>query len=219
MKQNSLNALLLALSISVTVTLFWFTFDNADQQFSKLQSKMRELNWLNSQVDSEVLGLRLDRVSNYDQLSNFERELGRMSAASFADIQWSGQGHRGIHVDFDAVVSQLRQKVELTNDFKSDHAVVKNALAGFLHNIQVAMNRDDIDEQLKRQLSELEVAGHQYNLLGTLSTQSKFKQEIAQLNPEAQDQTGGLKTRKTIELVSRNASKTRRAANKIGFDH
>lgn len=214
MKQTIFSGSLLFVSIIVILSLCLLSADNTDQQYAELEQQIRQLNQVNSKLDSSVLGLRLGRELNYDRLSGFERELALANQKSFQVLS-NNESNQLLNVDVSDLAQQVERKIQFVNDFKSDHAIVKNALAGFFRNLQNLSGRQ-LDPLMRQRLNELEVDGHRFNLLGTVSSKLDFQSNIDNLIAESKSRFNDDEIDFEFDQIGRHANKF--AALRLNLD-
>ena len=169
--------------IFVVAALYVLSSDDVDQQYEKLKSDFRQLSWLDSQLDSCVLAIRLGRQKQYEPLTSIADEIGQMQRSSFEVPRSDGLSPCSLSVDtasLDGMKSLIAEKIFMTKAFKSDHAISKHALAGFLEDLSRA-HQIGLSKPLQNRLMNLELSGLRFNLTGCDVTQCDFESQIAEL--------------------------------------
>ena len=181
MKRTIFHALFLLTTVIGTIALFLLSSDRSALQFSAIESTCRDVSERNAALDSAVLSLRLGLVGDYDELSFVEKELANWQSRLvrekeiFSESMWQ----KNLVADFDKLKPLIKEKVTLSNEFKADHAIVRNALAGFLHNVRHAeadIQRDGNDAIAS--MVHLETTGSRFYLTGTDRDKAAFQANI-----------------------------------------
>ncbi|QDS95621.1 Blue-light-activated protein [Roseimaritima multifibrata] len=178
MKRNALNALFLALLVIVSGWLLPRSTDTSSGRFGIVAETVRTLNQRNIDLDSAVLSVRLGLVSDYDELSALEHAL-QESVRGTEELQIVGADWGG-PIDLAELGRLANQKVQLSGDFKANHAIVNNSLAGFMHNVREAMEQTPTYEA-HAALARIEVAGARFCVAGLEADRIEFQDALQSL--------------------------------------
>ncbi len=171
----------LVLFVSLIGFLFVKSADNGAKRYAKIEQAIRAIDQRNDDVDSAVLSLRLGISLDYDELSRCESDLAiseRISVETFQDSEWEQLLHSQLK-------PLLDKKVLLSTDFKTNHAVVRNSVAGFRHKIsQVQEQLIENKSTMLNQLTNLEILGARFTISGDLLDKEQFEAAIVAVESE-----------------------------------
>lgn len=121
------------LIVCLAATMLATTFilqSRGGKDYDKLHETLLELQQIDSEINSEVLRLQFNSRSNYDALTELEREFVRRLGAldNLAAIAFRPGQER---YDRDALIEPFVTKTVLISDFKALHAILRNSVSIF----------------------------------------------------------------------------------------
>ncbi|MFK7734906.1 MAG: DAHL domain-containing protein [Pirellulaceae bacterium] len=176
------------------------SLQSGDGQFSEVQSLVYEIDQLNHELDCAVLSLQLGLASDYDELSGLE---GRLSATRGRCKQLKSTFHSPSDrwLPLEACVAE---KVQLVANFKANHAVVRNSIAGFQRAIARASLVDPkSNRELSKSLVTLQIAGMRYSMTGKLEDRGRLEAELQEF-PDIFHYRLSRDTAESIQLACRH---------------
>lgn len=185
--------------IAVNAVLIHGVANDGADQYARIEKAIRLVDQCNANLDASVLSLRLGLHSDYDEMTRCESEL---------DAALPVKKTRNAFVANDANTTNLADlihlKTLLASDFKANHAVVRNALAGFQHCLR-KWRESGGEERYNVKASRLEILGLRFAISGNHGDKEPFQNAIRELETaEMETSTTGL-NQSDLQLVLKHA--------------
>ncbi|QDS87320.1 Sensor protein FixL [Rosistilla ulvae] len=184
MKRAIPNLLFMAFTSIVIVGLYFGSVDRVSRDYALLEKELRVTKQLNVDLDSSVLSLRLGIRQDYDQLTYCEQALHRSVSDGLRKLEARWVVTPRLHYRIRDLNEMVQQKIVLSHEFKSTHAIVRNSSAALQRNIQLAKRNPNLPRNIQLGLANLETAGYRFSLSGNSTDRKQFNDAIEMLEGE-----------------------------------
>lgn len=169
-------------AIMILSMLYAHQRGNEIAQLSEKIEVLRNVRLLHSLSNQELLKIRYQLFSNYDELAEYSKELrSHIAAMTKLYSPIIGASDKFLSDDFSMLKTQLEMKLELQGQYKAANAIMKNSLLRIKDiSIKIKKSRQPYPVAIKY-FSELNENTLQFELVNDKMLISKLTQLISQL--------------------------------------
>ena len=145
---------------------------SGDSQFAEIQVALHEIEQINHEIDAAVLSLQMGFANDYDLVTASQNQLSTTFEVA-----------RPLFVESPTQLATLiDEKTRVVSDFKANHSVVRNSIAGFQRAIEEATPEIPAElSGLSEQMRTLHVAGMRYSMTGNRFDRQKLESALQEL--------------------------------------
>lgn len=181
--------------------LLYQTMHNGAVSYAAIEEVARLVNQRNADLDASVLSLRLGLVQDYDDLARCQNELQKSLHDYFQQEHSSDDENR-----VERLQGLVRDKVSLAADFKANHAVVRNSLAGFRHYVEKTVAVESDCSQWKHQIARFETLGLKFAMSGLDKDRQDFCQTLDAMKKTLDENTLASSIREPLVVAVQHAN-------------